>query len=254
MSNYTLSKISINSGSIEFLKWVGLLSMTVDHLNTFLLNSAYPIMMQIGRIALPLFTIVIAYNVASYKGNIDKLILRVIKRLLLFGVAAIPAFAYHKFMIAPDRESLFILQWYDQVAFFFPLNVLFNFALLLLLIKWANKAKENTAYIIYLMIGLFILTPIGEYGLSSFLIGLGVYYLYSENLLARYLGQTLFVLGFCFLVVVYSQSFYAMLALPLFWIASNYNFKAPRAGYFFYAYYPLHISLIVLLATVTGSY
>ncbi len=52
----------IESGTLEGLKWLGLLLMTVDHVNKYLLHDAIPALFAAGRLAVPLFSFVLAYK------------------------------------------------------------------------------------------------------------------------------------------------------------------------------------------------
>jgi len=210
-------------------------------------NSSYPVAHQIGRIALPLFVMVLSYNIGSYKGDRISLCNKIIKKLFLFGIAAIPAFAYFKINILPDKEILFALPWYGIFIFLFPLNILFNFICLLQLIKWTEKIKAQPHNLVYVMLGFVLFSFIGEYGVSSFFIGLGIYLVLNANQANRFLGALFLIVGFVFLTNFYSNSLWPIISIPLLYIASNLDFKARRVGLFFYAYYPSHITVIVLL-------
>src|SRR5918992_5362611 len=50
------------SGALEVLKLAALVAMVIDHLNKYALDLAYPMMEHIGRLAFPLFALVIAAN------------------------------------------------------------------------------------------------------------------------------------------------------------------------------------------------
>ena len=57
-------------GTIEGLKWLALVLMTGDHVNKYLFNATLPVLFEAGRIALPLFVFVLAYNLAR-PGTLD---------------------------------------------------------------------------------------------------------------------------------------------------------------------------------------
>src|SRR4051812_42258689 len=50
---------SISDGSLEALKWVGLVLMTSDHVNKYLLQDASPTLYALGRMVMPLFGFVL---------------------------------------------------------------------------------------------------------------------------------------------------------------------------------------------------
>nr|WEG85486.1 trbP [Escherichia coli] len=60
----SLPAMVIADGTIEALKWLALLAMTGDHVNKYLFNGTLPYLFEAGRLALPLFVFVLAYNLA----------------------------------------------------------------------------------------------------------------------------------------------------------------------------------------------
>ena len=50
------------SGALEVLKLAALVTMVADHANKYALDRAYPMMEHIGRLAFPLFALVVAAN------------------------------------------------------------------------------------------------------------------------------------------------------------------------------------------------
>ena len=87
-----LPRVAISDSTLEALKWLALLLMVVDHANKYLLLDASPTLFNGGRIAMPLFVFVLAYNLArpdAYKRGAHK---RTMKRLALFGLLATPPF------------------------------------------------------------------------------------------------------------------------------------------------------------------
>ena len=251
----------ISSGSIELLKWIGLCTMSIDHWNTFYFNSEYELMRQIGRIAFPLFVVVISYNIATLKGNKEKKVRQIIPRLFFFGLAAVPAIAYFKYSRTIDSHNILLLPFNEFVFWLLPLNVMFTFITLMVLLLCCERAiKRPMTYTIVYCFVLVALAGVSEYGISASLIGTAIFVFFIEPLdkrnfiPLRIISLTLFIVGYLILVKFTSNSLWPIVALPIIYIASKYSFKAPRAGHFFYAYYPLHISVIVLLATLTGSY
>jgi len=54
----------ISNGALEGLKYLALLFMIGDHVNKYLFNATLPGLFELGRLAMPLFGIVMAYNLA----------------------------------------------------------------------------------------------------------------------------------------------------------------------------------------------
>ncbi|EBM5962874.1 TPA: TraX family protein [Salmonella enterica subsp. enterica serovar 16:l,v:-] len=50
--------------NVALLKWIALILMIGDHINKYLLNESVPFLYYMGRIAMPLFVYVLAYNLS----------------------------------------------------------------------------------------------------------------------------------------------------------------------------------------------
>jgi len=59
-----LPHVAVSDGTLEALKWLALLLMVADHTNKYLLHDASHTLFNAGRIAMPLFVFVLAYNLA----------------------------------------------------------------------------------------------------------------------------------------------------------------------------------------------
>ena len=60
----TAPALMLSSGTLEALKWLALLLMTLDHVNKHLLHASVPELFAAGRLTLPLFGFVLGYNLA----------------------------------------------------------------------------------------------------------------------------------------------------------------------------------------------
>ncbi|MBK7549911.1 MAG: hypothetical protein IPI20_19875 [Rhodoferax sp.] len=56
--------LHIDNGTLEALKWLALVLMTGDHVNKYVLADSLPGLFELGRLAMPLFMFVLAYNLA----------------------------------------------------------------------------------------------------------------------------------------------------------------------------------------------
>ena len=84
----------LSSGTLEALKWLALLLMTLDHVNKHLLHASVPELFAAGRLALPLFGFVLGYNLARPGALASGAYLRTARRLALFGsIATVPFIA-----------------------------------------------------------------------------------------------------------------------------------------------------------------
>lgn len=74
----------MTSGGREFLKWLAAVFMTGDHALKILGLGYVPGIAELGRVAFPLFALVLAYNLAKPNADIEKSV----KRLFLWGIIA----------------------------------------------------------------------------------------------------------------------------------------------------------------------
>jgi hypothetical protein len=86
MEHYTLPRLFVSDGTIEVMKWLVLLSMTSDHVNKYLFNETLPFLFEAGRVAMPLFVFVLAYNLARPGIYESGAYLRIMTRLTIFGL------------------------------------------------------------------------------------------------------------------------------------------------------------------------
>ena len=80
-----MKALRVSDGTIEALKWIGLVVMTSDHVNKYLFNATLPGLFEAGRLCLPLFVFVLAYNLARPGTLASGAYLRTLKRLAIFG-------------------------------------------------------------------------------------------------------------------------------------------------------------------------
>ena len=101
--------LRISDGTLEAIKWLALALMTADHINKYLLHEGVPALYAIGRVAMPLFVFVLAYNLARPNAFDNGSVQRSMRRLLLAGVVASVPYAA-----------------LGVVAGWWPLNILFT--------------------------------------------------------------------------------------------------------------------------------
>ena len=90
----TAPALDLNSGTLEALKWLAMLLMTLDHVNKHLLHASVPELFAAGRLALPLFGFVLGYNLARPGALTSGGYSRTARRLAVFGsIATIPFIA-----------------------------------------------------------------------------------------------------------------------------------------------------------------
>ena len=67
--SWTWPRVELSDGAVEAMKWLGLILMTADHAQKYGLIPAVPGVYEAGRLAFPLFGIVMAYNLARGRSH-----------------------------------------------------------------------------------------------------------------------------------------------------------------------------------------
>ena len=211
---------SISDGSLEALKWVGLVLMAGDHVNKYLLDEASPALYALGRMVMPLFGFVLMAHLArpgALEGGVH---LRVMQRLAIFALLATPAFVH------------LVGGW--------PLNILatlFLATLVVWLLERGGRAQRCAALIAFLIGGALV-----EFWWPALLCCLGAWAFLRGPSKFRLLLWTLATAS----LALINGNFAALAALPLIWGASRVDLPIPRLRWVFYAFYPAHLSLIAL--------
>ena len=212
---------SISDGSLETLKWVGLLFMAGDHINKYLLHEASPALYALGRMVVPLFGFVLMANLARPGALKAGVHLRVMKRLAICALLATPAFVH------------LVGAW--------PLNILatlFLATLIVWLLERGGTAHRCAALLAFLFGGAVV-----EFWWPALLCCLGAWAFLRRPSGPRLL---LWALATASLAVI-NGNFAALAALPVIWGASRLDMPMPRKRWVFYVFYPAHLSLIALV-------
>ncbi|WP_296310271.1 TraX family protein [Pseudomonas sp.] len=212
----------IADGTLEALKWLGLFLMTIDHVNKYLFNGTCPAAFAAGRLALPIFVMVLAYNLARPNSLARGVYRRTAGRLLTFGVLATPAF----------------LALGGLVAGAYPLNILFTLLVATVVIQLLDCDRPVAAVIAFGIGGALVEFWWPAIGLCV------VVWLY-----ARRSSWTCLVLGIvcCASLQVINGNAWALAAIPVFLIAMHWKLTMRRRRWVFQAYYPLHLMAICLI-------
>lgn len=222
-----LPRLVIGDGTIEMMKWIGIIFMTIDHINTFLFDGKYRIMFDIGRATMPLFGFVLAYNLARSNTLKNGVYWRVIKRLGLFAlIATIPYTALNKL----------------QLGGWWPLNILFLLLFIttiLYLIDKGDKKSLVLAVVVFMFGG-----AIAEFFWFGMLFCIGAWFYCKRPNWFALLGG----LGALASLFIANNSWYALAVVPIILLAPYIHLKIPRIKNIFYIYYPAHLSLLWLIS------
>jgi hypothetical protein len=212
---------SISDGSLEALKWAGLVLMTGDHVNKYLLHDASPTLYALGRMVMPLFGFVLMANLARPGALRAGMHLRVMRRLAVFALLATPAFVG-------------LVGWW-------PLNTfvtLWLATLIVWLLERGGGVAHAAALIVFLIGGALV-----EFWWPALLCCLGAWGFARRPDGVRML---LWALATASLAIV-NGNLAALAALPLILGARQVDIPLRRCRWVFYAYYPAHLSLIAMV-------
>lgn len=221
----SLPRLAVADGVLDALKWLALILMTGDHVNKYLFNGTKEWLFDGGRIAMPLFVFVLAYNLARPGATICGAYERTVWRLLVVGGLTMPAF----------------VALGGLVAGWWPLNIMFTLAAIagmLLLIDRDTLSGRVCAVGVFLAAGAMV-----EFWWSALALGLAVW-LYCRQ--PSWMAIALAIAAFGGLWHVNGNP-WALAAVPIALGASRANWGLPRLRWFFYGYYPAHLVVLWLI-------
>lgn len=226
-----MKPLHVPDGTGEALKWLALALMTGDHVNKYLFNGTLPLLFEAGRLALPIFVLVLAYNLAR-PGTFERgAYTRTMKRLTVIGAMA----------------SLPFIALGGLAAGWWPLNVLFTLLVVTAcayLVERGETPHLVAAGLVFVLAGGLV-----EYCWPAVAFGLGVWS-YSKRPTRAAAAVTLLA---CAALWFINRNLWALAALPLLLVASRVNLPMPRLRWAFYAYYPLHLTALLLLRIPMSS-
>lgn len=220
----------VPNGTIEALKWLALALMTLDHVNKYLLGDKLAGVFAPGRLAMPIFGFVLAYNLARPGTMSNGAYLRTLKRLLLIGVIASP----------------FFMGLGGLVAGWWPLNILFLLALAtasMYLIEKGTNASQTAAFFLFIVGGTFV-----EYWWFGLGFCLAAWW-YCRT--ASRAALLVWIFAATSLYVV-NRNLWALASMPLILAAPWVDLRMPRLRNVFYAYYPAHLAALLIVSSLFG--
>ena len=213
-------------GSLEAIKWVALVLMVLDHVNKYLYAEKLPVIFQCGRIVMPMFGFVLAYNLARPDALARGVHNRMMYRLTLAGLAASPMF-------------IILNGMYVTANAWWPLNILF---MLLLVVSLTCLIDRGSAKCYALAVTLFLFgSAFVEYLWMGVLSCLGAWLFCRDASTSRLL---LWFLGMLSLTVVNGNA-WAVAAIPMVLMAGRIALRLPRLTWVFYSFYPAHLLLLL---------
>jgi len=230
-----LPSLAISNGTLEFLKWMALILMTLTHIDKYLYHQSWPTVFELGRIALPLFCFVLAYHLARPDSINSGRYIRTMKRLTLFGLISslffIPLSGQMKGCFPPT----------GLLKGAYPLNIMFLLLTatgIFYLLDLGGRLKTVAAICLFVFGGLFV--EFWWFGLAFCICA----WLYSKR--PSLLHLALWITAAALLYIV-NRNFWAMTAIPIIFLAPLIQINIPRVKYTFYIYYSLHLAVLLAL-------
>lgn len=220
-----MKPLHLSNGSIESLKWIALVLMTGDHVNKYLFNGTIDWLFYAGRLCLPIFVFVLAYNLAR-PGVFERgAYPRTMKRLALFGaIASVPFIALG-----------------GLGGGWWPLNVMFTLLVItavLFFVERGGAGNLAAAGIAFLIGGSAV-----EFWWPAVALGIAVWSYCKRPTWAAAVIAVLALASLWFI----NRNLWALASLPLLLVASRIELPMPRLRWVFYAFYPLHLATLWLI-------
>lgn len=218
----SLPPIRLSDGTVEGVKWIALLLMTLDHVNKYLLHEAVKPMFAVGRLALPLFSLVLAYNLAR-PGALERGVYpRIAARLAIAAaIAEVPFIA------------LGGLAWG-----WYPFNILVALLMataIIGLIAAGGGWRLSLAALIFIVGGAMV-----EFWWPGLAMCVAAW-LYCRR--PSWAVLLIWIAATAALWMI-NRNFWALAAFPLMFYLPHAKWSVPRYRYAFYIYYPSHLAVL----------
>ena len=211
------------SGALEVLKLVALAAMVADHANKYALERAYPMMEHVGRLAFPLFALVVAANVRWNTADPQ----RYFVRLAVWGMASQAIYTW-----ATGRTDLNIL-------------LTLGIGVQLVLAVEALRQHSSVLGVLWLMV-VIVATLSCDYRLTGPLLVLLFHGWFARP------GPYTALLAILGVAALNTSLLFAPAALASLIVAGAAAWWRPRlprlTRYWFYPFYPTHLALIRWIA------
>lgn len=217
--------LHIADGTLEAIKWLALALMTADHVNKYLFAETLPGVYQLGRLALPLFGFVLAYNLARPSAFTSGAYQRTMTRLAMYGVAATPFFVL--------LGGLLFGWW--------PLNIMFMLLIAtgsLYLAQQSSKANKIAGLAVFLVGGAFV-----EFWWFGICFCMCAHWYCQTTSRKALFAWTLAAIS----LTSINSNLWAVASIPLILVLAKIDIKLPKFKTIFYVYYPAHLAALYCL-------
>ena len=220
-------RFKIDNNNLTLIKYLALILMVIAHIDKYFLNENNKLFFIIGRLCMPLFLMVLTYNLSRYDGiQHQNLALKMALRLFIFAIISTP----------------FYILLGGVIWGWFPLNILFALSTICFLTYLISLKKYFFTFLVILIMGFCV-----EYFWGVLFFGIFSWLFFKKYSYKYGILSTISLLSISFMLP--STQFWALISIPIFFILAllNLNFKLPRKRQFFYVFYPLHLCLFLII-------
>lgn len=218
MSNSSIGVV--HPFNIEAIKWFALVLMVLDHTNKYLLHESNSILFALGRLCMPLFGYVLAYNLARQEKLNTEITGRICKRLLITGLISTPIF----------------IQLGGLAFGWWPLNIMFTLLVATVVIQAIELRRYFIAFILFVALGLFV---------EFWWFGIGFIVAAWLNIKKPSAIRFSSMVVMCCSLAVVNQNHWALAALFVVILAQYPLLEIKRLKWAFYALYPAHLAILL---------
>lgn len=205
----------MTSSAREVLKWLAVVLMTCDHVSKVIYGGYVPGLSEAGRVAFPLFALVMAYNLSQPGADPVKSV----RRLGMWGLISQPVHAL-------------------AFGYWLPLNILLTFALCAAAIYAAGQRKW-----VVLAFAAAVLPAFVDYQWA------GVGFVLLAWMAFHHRQHWLLVPAFA-AICWFNGNLWALGAIPMALGLSRVAWPVPRGRWAFYGYYVGHLACLGLVALI----
>jgi hypothetical protein len=211
----------ISDGTLEALKYVALVLMVLDHVNKFMLAERSAVLFDLGRMVMPIFGFVLAYNLSRPGALESGVHRRIMARLLAFGIVATPMFVV--------------------MSGWWPLNILFMLLVFTAVVELVERGGvwRDAAAVMLVVVG-GALVEFWWFGLATCLAAWAYCRRPDAVRLALWIGATASL-------AIVNRNFAALAAIALLLCAPKVDLPIARSRWLFYAAYPIHLAIILVV-------
>ncbi|MFL4620710.1 TraX family protein [Stenotrophomonas maltophilia] len=205
----------MTSSARELFKWLAVILMTGDHVAKVIYGGYVPGLSEAGRVAFPLFALVMAYNLAQPGADVVKSV----RRLAMWGVIAQPVHAL-------------------AFGYWIPLNILLTFSLCAAAVYAASERRW-----VVLAFAAAVLPAFVDYQWSGVGFVLLAWFGFRTS-------RPLPVLAGFVPLCIFNGNLWALVALPVVVALSGVRWQLPRGRWAFYGYYVGHLACLCAIAVI----